>query len=204
MKDLILNKANEMFLKIGFKSITMDDIAAEMGISKKTIYQHFANKNDLVEASSMLLCEQISGGIDVIVADEHNPIEEFFIIRDFLAGILKDESSSSLHQLQKFYPVISNKLRDYQFEKMTTCMHENIRRGINHGLYRENIDVDFVSRIYFAGAIATKDVQLFPESSYRMESLSLQYLDYHLRSLVTPMGLDILTKTISQISGKKI
>jgi len=204
MKEQILNKANDMFLTLGYKSVTMDEIAAEMGISKKTIYLHFANKNDLVEATAMLLFNKISDGIDVIRAEEHNPVEEFFIIRDFLSHILKDETSSPLHQLQKFFPVIFKNLRDYQFTKMHTCMYENIERGIALDLYRSDIDIDFVSRIYFSGVVATKDTQIFPENLYKMETLTVQFLDYHLRSLVTASGLEILTKTIAQISFQKI
>jgi len=203
MKEQILNKANDMFLTLGFKSVTMDDIAAELAISKKTIYQYFANKNDLVEASAMLLFQRISDGIDVIIAEDHNPIEEFFIIRNFLSHILKDESSSPLHQLQKFFPVIHNNLRDYKFEKVYSCMFDNMKRGINKGLYREDIDFDFVSRIYFAGVVATKDGQVFPNALYKMEALTLQYLEYHLRAIVTAEGLEVLTKTLSENSFQK-
>ena len=203
MKEQILHKANEMFLNLGFKSVTMDEIATEMGISKKTIYQHFANKTDLVEASTMLLFQRISDGIDLIRAEEHNPIEEFFIIRNFLSQILKDESASPLHQLQKFFPVIFKTLRDYQFEKMHTCMYENIERGIAAGFYRKEINIDFISRIYFSGVVATKDAQVFPENIYRMEDLTLQFLDYHLRSIVTASGLEVLTKTIAENFLKK-
>ena len=202
MKEQILNKATEMFLTLGYKSVTMDEIASEMGISKKTIYLHYANKNDLVEASAMLLFQRISNGIDLIRAEEHNPIVEFFIIRDFLSHILKDETSSPLHQLQKFFPLIFKTLRDYQFEKMHYCMYENIERGIASGFYRPDINIDFVSRIYFSGVVATKDTQIFPENLYKMENLTLQFLDYHLRALVTPSGLEILTKTIAENSLK--
>ena len=202
MKEQILNKATEMFLTLGYKSVTMDEIATEMGISKKTIYQHFANKNDLVEASTMLLFQRISDGVDLIRAEEHNPIVEFFIIRDFLSHILKDETSSPLHQLQKFFPLIFKTLRDYQFDKMHACMYENIERGIASGFYRPDINIDFVSRIYFSGVVATKDAQVFPESLYKMDKLTLQFLDYHLRSLVTASGLEVLTKTIAENSLK--
>jgi len=198
MKEQILNKATEMFLTLGYKSVTMDEIATEMGISKKTIYQHFANKNDLVEASTMLLFQRISDGVDLIRAEEHNPIVEFFIIRDFLSHILKDETSSPLHQLQKFFPLIFKTLRDYQFDKMHACMYENIERGIASGFYRPDINIDFVSRIYFSGVVATKDAQVFPESLYKMDKLTLQFLDYHLRSLVTASGLEVLTKTFAE------
>ena len=198
MKETVLIKATDMFLALGFKSVTMDDIAAELGISKKTIYQHFANKNDLVEESSMLLYHRIADGIDVIRAEQHNPIEEFFFIRDFLSQILKDDSTSSLHQLQKFFPAIHKTLNEYQFKKTYGCMYDNLERGIALGYYREGINIDFISRIYFAGIVATKDVQVFPESMYKLEGLTLQFLDYHLRSIVTAKGLEVLTKTIAE------
>jgi len=203
MKEQILDRANEMFLNFGFKSVTMDDIANDLAISKKTIYQYFANKNDLVEASAMLLFQRISDGIDVIISEDHNPIEEFFIIRNFLSQTLKEESSSPLHQLQKFFPAIHNNLRDYKFEKVYNCMFDNMRRGILKGLYRADIDFDFVSRIYFSGVTATKDVQVFPNALYKMESLTLQFLDYHLRAIVTEDGLEVLTKTLSKNSFQK-
>jgi AcrR family transcriptional regulator len=76
MKETILQKANDMFLTLGYKSVTMDDIAAGLGISKKTIYQHFANKNELVEESALHLFEQIATGVDKIIADNHNSIDD--------------------------------------------------------------------------------------------------------------------------------
>mgnify|MGYP000232550865 FL=1 len=81
MKDQILIKATDMFLTLGYKSVTMDDIAAEMGISKKTIYQHFGNKDELVNESTLHLFETISYGIDEICGLDKNPIEELFLIK---------------------------------------------------------------------------------------------------------------------------
>ena len=81
-------------------------------------------------------------------------------------------------------------------------MYENIERGIASGFYRTDINIDFVSRIYFSGVVATKDAQIFPESLYKMDKLTLQFLDYHLRSLVTASGLEVLTKTIAESSLK--
>jgi AcrR family transcriptional regulator len=202
MKDQILDKATEMFLTIGYKSVTMDEIAGALGISKKTIYLHFANKTDLVEASTMHLFQNISNGIDTIRAEEHNPVTEFFIIRSFLSNILKSESSP-VHQLQKFFPTIYKNMRGYKFDKMHTSMNENLKRGIAQGIYREDINIDFISRIYFSGVNGSKDAQLFPDSIFKMEDVTLQFLEYHLRAIVTAKGLDVLTKTIAEISFQK-
>lgn len=200
MKEQILNKANEMFLTLGFKSVTMDDIAAELAISKKTIYQHFSNKTDLVEASTLVLFRKISDGIDLIRTERHNPIEEFFIIRSYLAVIIRDESLAPLYQLQKFFPQIHKNLRKYQFEKMHDCMNENLERGLRDGYYRPDINVDFISRIYFSGMTGIKDGDVFPEVLYHFNNLTRQFLEYHLRAIVTDKGLTVLKDTLEKIS----
>src|SRR5690606_27605255 len=92
MKDKILDKAAEMFLNLGFKSVTMDDIAIELGISKKTIYQHFTTKNDLVESVTFYVFESINNGISSIREASDNPIEELFQVKKFVSDYLKDRS----------------------------------------------------------------------------------------------------------------
>lgn len=196
MKEAILNKANEMFLTLGFKSVTMDDIAAELGISKKTIYQHYANKTDLVEACTMHLFGTISQGIDTIREQGKDSIEEIFIIRSFMMQHLHNESASPFYQLQKFFPKIFSCLREKQFEKMNSCMMENIQKGIDNGIFRENININFVSRIYFTGLTGIKDSDIFPAGMFEVQSLTRQFLEYHLRAIVTPKGLGILEKFI--------
>lgn len=84
MKQKILIKATEMYLSLGFKSVTMDDIAAEMGISKKTIYQYYENKSDLILDAALFLFEAINSGIDQIFGLNLNPIEELFEIKNFI------------------------------------------------------------------------------------------------------------------------
>ena len=76
MREKILHKATELFLNLGFKSVTMDDLANEMGISKKTIYSHFDIKTKFVEETTMDLFWCISNGIDKILTERKNPIEE--------------------------------------------------------------------------------------------------------------------------------
>lgn len=196
MRETILNKAMEMFLAYGFKSVTMDDIAAQLGISKKTIYQHFANKTDLVEACTLNLFESISCGIDNIREQGKNSIEEIFIIRSFMMQHLNNETASPFYQLQKFFPKIFSCLRSKQFEKMNGCMLENLSKGIEHGLYRPEIDIDFISRIYFTGLTGIKDGDIFPADFFDVQDLTKKYLEYHLRGIVTEKGLKILEEIL--------
>ncbi|MGB5238577.1 MAG: TetR/AcrR family transcriptional regulator [Flavobacteriaceae bacterium] len=197
MKDNILHKATDLFLNLGFKSVTMDDLANEMGISKKTIYSHFQNKTHLVEECTMNLFCNISQGIDHICSLGKNPIEELYEIKKFVMLHLKDERSSPQFQLQKYYPQIHNTLRNKQFEVMRSCIIENLKKGIKLGIYRENLNIEFVSRIYFAGVTSIKDHTIFPAEKFPVTDLMDDYLEYHLRGIVTPKGRQILNEIIN-------
>ncbi len=197
MKENILEKATDMFLNLGFKSVTMDDIANEMGISKKTIYAHYQNKTHLVEeCTSQLFCT-ISLGIDEICALSKNPIEELYEIKKFAMLHLKDEKSSPQYQLQKYYPKIHETIKKKQFEVMQECVVDNVDRGIKQGIYRANLNIDFVSRIYFSGVTSIKDQLLFPFNKFPIGVLMDNYLEYHLRGIVTPKGRNILNSIIN-------
>jgi len=187
-----------MFLALGFKSVTMDDIAAELAISKKTIYQHFANKEELVEGTTMFLFEKVSTGIDAIREQNLNPVEEIFTIRNFMMQFLKDETASPFHQLQKFFPHIMSCLRSKQFGKMHGCMKENLQKGIDHGFYRPDINIEFVSRIYFTGLTGIKDKDIFPDTMFNAMSLTEFFLQYHLGSIVTQKGFEVLNNILKE------
>lgn len=194
MQEQIIEKATEMYLTLGFKSVTMDDIANEMGISKKTIYQHFANKNDLVEAVTMQMFDTISCGIDEICLEDKNPITEIFEIKNFVMQNLKDEKASPIYQLQKYFPKTFKCLRNKQFDKMEDCVIRNLKKGIELGLYRNDLNLDFVSRIYYSGIHSTKDKEVFPDTMFNAVKLEEMYLEYHLRGIITEKGLKVLEK----------
>jgi len=197
MRDKILQKATDLFLNLGFKSVTMDDLAHEMAISKKTIYSHFENKTKLVEETTMYLFWVISNGIDHIVSQKHNPIEELYEIKKFVMSRLKDEKTSPQYQLQKYYPKIYQTLREKQFEVMHDCVVDNVKRGIEIGIYRENLNVQFVARIYFSGVNSIGDNDLYPNKMFTKVELEDYFLEYHLRGIVTPKGRKILNKIIN-------
>ncbi len=197
MKEKVLDKATEMFLTLGFKSVTMDDLAHEMGISKKTIYAHYENKTKLVEECTLQLFCFISTGIDAICTLQKNPIEELLEIKKFVMQHLKDEKSSPQYQLQKYYPKIYASLRSKQYDAMRSCVINNIKKGIDLGIYRPNLNIEFVSRIYFTGVTSIKDFSLFPPDLFPVNKLQDEYLEYHLRGIVTPEGRKVLNELIN-------
>ena len=192
MTDRILEKSNELFLNLGFKSVTMDEIASSLGVSKKTIYKYYKNKTELVAAVTQHMFDTICGGIDGIRELELNPIDELFSIKRLIIEHLKDEKSSPHYQLQKYYPKIYNALKEKQFHVMQSCVINNLKKGIDIGLYRQNIDLEFTSRIYFSGTMGIKDNDLFPLKEYSMHTLMNYYLEYHLRAISSEKGIQQL------------
>ena len=202
MKEKIISKSEELFLSLGFKSVTMDDIANAMGISKKTIYTHFSNKTELVEVVTFSVLDHISEGIDRINAASINPIEELYDIKMFVINYLKSVKVSPQHQLKKYYPQIYERLQIKQFEKMHSSFENSLKMGMNTGLFRPDIDVNFISRLYFNGVTAIRDISVFPESDFDKNYLFESYLEYHLRAITTLKGLNLLNNfTKSNLSS---
>ncbi len=195
LKPQILDVSIDLFLSLGFKSVTMDEIAAKMGMSKKTLYTHFKNKSQLVEESSVFMCNHICSSIDDIMdTGNQNPIEELYTVKKFVMKQLKGDQTSPMYQLQKYYPEVFKKITDLQFSHMSSCIQRNVSKGITQGVYRDNIDIDFIARIYFIGIQGIKNLQVFPSDQFPVQNLFEQYLEYHLRGIVTPSGRQILNQ----------
>jgi len=196
MREKIISKSEELFFSLGFKSVTMDDIANAMGISKKTIYAHFTNKTELVEVVTFSVLDHISEGIDKINAASINPIEELYDIKMFVINYLKSVKVSPQHQLKKYYPRIYERLQIKQFEKMHSSFENSLKMGMSTGLFRPDIDVNFISRLYFNGVTAIRDISVFPENLFDKNYLFESYLEYHLRAIITKTGLNLLNNYI--------
>jgi len=191
MKEKIINKAKEMFLRLGFKSITMDDIACEMCISKKTIYKYFSNKDVLIEESVEMVHKEIHETIDKIVAQNFNAIEENFEIKRMFKEMFKSAESSPIYQLKKHYPEVYAKALTSQIEVCETCFRNNILKGMNEGLYRENLDVDNYIKFYYTLIF---NINENTASGIEAEELELKALEYHIRAMATLAGIIELEK----------
>ncbi|BAO55096.1 TetR/AcrR family transcriptional regulator [Nonlabens marinus] len=194
-KDLILKESMDLFLTLGFKSVTMDEIASKIGMSKKTLYAHFKTKASLVHDASLHFCTKVCDGVDAISASESaNPIEELYDVKKFVMQQLKGDNTSPIYQLKKYYPEVHKKVELMQFDHMNGCIQKNVQRGMELGLYRDNIDTGFIARMYFIGLQGIKEITVFPPDQYPVHELYDQYLEYHLRGIVTPAGRQILNE----------
>ncbi len=198
MKIDILHKAADMFLEYGFKSVTMDDLAAEMRVSKKTIYEHYNNKSDLVEAVAQHIKNQINDEIHQVIAQNFDPIQEMIEIKNTVMRRLKNEKASPQFQLQKYYPKIHEKLKNSHICTMDKCCTENVERGVKDGFYRGDLNIVFVVRAYISGMLNIKNEDLFKSTDLSPKQLYEEFLIYHLRSITTLKGknrLDALLNT---------
>jgi len=191
MKEKIINKAKEMFLRLGFKSITMDDIACEMCISKKTIYKYFSNKDVLIQQSVELVHKEVHETIDKIVSKNFNAIEENFEIKRMFREMFRSAESSPIYQLKKHYPEVYAKALSTQIEVCETCFRDNILKGINEGLYRENLDVDNYVKFYYTLIFNINENTMLEKDAHELE---VKALEYHIRAMATLAGIIELEK----------
>lgn len=191
MKEKIISKATELFLKLGFKSVTMDDIAAEMGISKKTIYKYFGNKEILIEETVGSMHETIDIAIEEILTQQYNPIHENFEIRKMLKKLFQAADTSPLYQLKKHYPEIHGKMMCKEMDDCNRFLRQNIENGITLGLYREDIDIERVTLFYYTLVFQINENTV---SEKEAQELELAILEYHTRAIATEKGIAELEK----------
>lgn len=153
----------------------------------------------MVEATVMNMFDFISENLDAICALNKNPIEETYEIKNFILTHLKEEKTSPQYQLKKYYPKISKTLNEKQFEVIISCVSDNLARGIEMGLYRADIEIEFIAKLYFSMMIALKDQELFPLEHYSMNTLMNNYLEYHLRGICTSKGKEVLKNVTNKI-----
>ncbi|MBG6060725.1 AcrR family transcriptional regulator [Flavobacterium sp. CG_9.1] len=193
MKEKIINKAKDMFLRLGFKSITMDDIAGEMCISKKTIYKYFANKELLIHESTQVLHKEVHEIITEIISRGYNAIEENFQIRKMFADMFKSTDTSPIYQLKKHYPEVYEKALEYQVQECESCFKQNIEKGIAQGLYRKDINIDVYVKLYYALIFTINENT---RSEREAAALEMEALEYHTRAMATEKGIAELEKNL--------
>ena len=192
MDKEIVTSASYLFLQFGYKAVTMDDIAEHMRISKKTIYHYFDDKTSLVRSSVLHVFEEVKDKIVAIQSSIDNPIESLYEIQKIAVQILGNKDKSPQYQLQKYYPSIYMEIRKKELSAFGETFKTSLKKGMKSGLFRTSIDPDFIMRIYFNGFRGLRDIELFPPEDYDIDQIIGKYIDYHLRAIATPKGLQFL------------
>ncbi len=193
MKEKIIKKATDMFLKLGFKSVTMDDIACEMCISKKTIYKYFSNKEKLIEEGTEVIHQKIHSLMDEVVSKNFNAIEENFEIRKMFKEMFQSFDHSPAYQLKKHYPEIYEKMMANEIEDCNKMFSQNIVKGIQQGLYRQETDVESATKFYYTLIFSINENTQLESDAYKLEGKALEY---HTRAIATPKGIIELEKQL--------
>jgi AcrR family transcriptional regulator len=194
-EEKIVCGALQMFTRLGVKSVTMDDVSREMGMSKKTLYNFFRNKKDLVKKSFGFLFDGLRERIDELGDRDMNPIEELLAVDQVVYDMVKENAPDVTFQLQKYYPEVWSEIEDLQNEKFLPYVMENLNRGIKEGWYRDDIDVDIIAQLYFSNPHAVRGGDLREKP---LKTIFEQSLAYHIRGIATPKGIEFYQSKIME------
>lgn len=188
-KDKILSNSEELFMRFGIKSITMDEVARHCNISKKTIYQFFPDKDALVKEVMERHMQEDICMIQSLYDGKCSALEEVLKISEFMAKDMEDIHPSVLFDLKKYHSSayeVFEKHRDTHF--MDTIIR-NLERGIQEGVYRKEIDVKVFARLRVIEIEAMFNPGLLNGKYFDLAKVQLHFIDHFVRGLVTPLGL---------------
>jgi AcrR family transcriptional regulator len=194
MQQRIIEKAESMFFRFGIRSVTMDEIAKELGISKKTIYQYFTDKDDLVEkVTEHSLSNQICK-TNEIYDKSKNPIEEMMYSTKMMREMLENVNGVLFFDMQKYHPTSWAKYVEFK-NGFLDIVKRNLKNGIQEKLYRADINVDILAKLRVESVDLAFNIELFPPKVYNLLNVQLESIDHFIRGIVTPQGLQLYEKT---------
>ena len=147
VKDYIINGADNLFCQYGFKSVTMDDIAKQLGVSKKTIYQHFKDKNELI---NILIRDRIVNQdlqMNKCIIESENAVQEVYFGMQDLDFFLETMNPILFYDLQKYHQEAWLNFMDFKEKEIGRKVMDNLKRGIREGLYRQELDVEIITKM---------------------------------------------------------
>ncbi len=194
LEDLLLEKSSALFLRYGIKSITMDDIAKELGMSKKTIYQVVDNKADLVYKTMESHIKLELAKLDKIKDNATDAVDEMIQIVESTAIHIQGIDTTILFDLQKYFPLAFDLFNGYRENHIQKAILENLERGKAEGYYRENLNTDVISKIYISIILSLFDQHTFPSNKYSFVSLYTEFVNYHLQGILSAKGMKYFEK----------
>lgn len=191
----IVSGSLELMMKYGIKSVSMDDIATHLGISKKTIYQHVENKKALVKAMVTYTIHQDQQDIDKITDGAKDAIDEMVTIARHILMFLREMSPSLVYDMQKYYADLWRLVEAHHHTYIHGVIRRNVIRGITEGYYIDSLDADVIAKLYGGMSQLMTNEDVFPLQQYTKSGLYQHLILYHLRSIVTTRGRAIIDQT---------
>jgi AcrR family transcriptional regulator len=197
----LLIKVRELYIKYGIKSITMDDVARELGMSKKTLYQYVVDKDDLVGKFIDIEISLRKEEICKCFGKGYNAIEELFEISLFMNRLMKNQNFATEHDLKKYYPHHYNKAQLARREGVQSYIMLNLKKGINEGLYRDDMDKEVIARLYLWRVENIQLDNLFTVEEFTSVKLFMELLNYHIRGIATEKGIAELERKMKELEN---
>ena len=203
MKEEIVKRALNDFMQYGFKTFTMDDLANKMGMSKKTLYEYFPSKNDLVEATLDYALEISCKNADTFVQGEGSVIENVYRKQKKVQEVFNINSDRPIWELQKYYPKIYERMESEFAKSDVLFIDKLLEKGWKEGLFRKDINVDFYKIFYTSVQRLRSITRTFPEREFPFWETIYTILEYFFRILVNEKGLKELERVLEQERKQK-
>lgn len=194
VKTKILKGAEELFMRYGVRSITMDEIARHLGISKKTLYQYFLDKDDIVASTTYNHLVRERKQFDQIAEESANSVEELVKLSHCLKENLKGMNPSLLFDLQKYHQKAWNIWVEFKNKFIRESVVRNLNKGINEGLIRAEINPEILAVVRIETVQMGFDDQLFPRDKFNLPQVQMQILEHFIHGLLTDKGKKLYQK----------
>jgi len=193
-KDKILRGAEDLFMKYGVRSISMDDIARHLGVSKKTLYQHFEDKEDLVMMVSKSHMERSTKQYEDLRINSTNSIEELARLSACLKKDMEDMNPALLYDIQKFHPKAWSVWLDYKNVFIRDSVVRNLKQGIEDGFIRADISPEIMAAVRIELVQIAFSQEIFPRERFKLAEVQVQIFDHFVFGLVTEKGKKLYLK----------
>jgi AcrR family transcriptional regulator len=194
VKERILLKAADLFFRYGIRSVTMDEIAGQLGISKKTIYQFFTDKDEIVEGVVDREILKNQDKCDLYFKASENAVHEIYLSLESMEEMLKAMNPLIMYDLEKHHMKAHKKFKDHISQFLYQVISENLERGIKDGLYRPELNIDIVSKYRIETAFMSFNQDVFPHAKYPITEVGREIGILFLYSITTPKGVDLIEK----------
>lgn len=192
--EFILSTASKLFIHYGIKSVSMDDISQEAGISKKTLYQFVEDKKDLVNQTFAFYLKLEESDCLNVCFKEENPIDQLYTISARMSNNLRSMNPSLFIDLRKNYPEAWACLEKHRVEFIYNNVKNNLESGVKDGWYRADLNIEFVSRLYISMIDKILDHEVYPPAEFPFYKLVRSMIKYHLNAMVSEKGKKYLTR----------
>jgi TetR/AcrR family transcriptional regulator, cholesterol catabolism regulator len=202
--EQMLKQVADLFMQFGVRSLTMDDIARHLGISKKTLYQCFADKAEMVEKTMAAHIDHDTAMVEQIHAGAANAIEEMFLIAQQVGQHLTQIHPSILFDLEKYYPNAYRRFTDYKHKTIRNVIERNMTDGMAQGLYRENLNPQIISGLYVGRIDVFFDRELFPPNETSPAQVYVETIRYHIRGIASEQGIAYLQEKFRNMDNTQL